>query len=191
MKRVFLLLFPRGPETLPAARFISFVLAQPAPHLFPPRRPVRLAFRPVPAQRPFPLPDSLPGGPHLSGASSSPTEPDSGSSPTRPRARRRVPLGPARPGPCSAPIKGTLDPLETPNQSRSRRFRKNLARAAAIVEASRSFAAPPFRFVFSTTSLLRSSAVVRGTSPTFYLPPSRSVSAAVARRRFRSAMRRR
>ena len=144
-----------------------------------------------PAQRPLPLPDSPPGGPRLSGASSSPTEPDSGSSPTRPRARRRVPLGPARPGPCSAPIKGTLDPLETPNRSRSRRFRKNLARAAAIVEASRSFAAPPFRFDFSTTSLLRSSAVVRGTSPTFYLPSFCSVSPVLARRRRRSAMRRR
>ena len=111
MKRVFLLLFPRGPETLPAARFISFVLAQPAPHLFPPRRPVRLAFRPVPAQRPFPLPDSLPGGPHLSGASSS-SRPSRTLAQVRPgHARAAVfPSGPHAKA-SAAPIKGTRDTL--------------------------------------------------------------------------------
>jgi len=98
--------FPRPRNFLPAGPFPR-LLAQPA-------------------QRPLPLPDSPPGRPRLSGASSSPTEPDSGSSPTWPRARRRVPLGPARPGPCSAPIKGTLDPLETPNRSRSCRLRKKI-----------------------------------------------------------------
>ena len=134
MKRAFLLLFPRGPETLPAARFFFCSGPTGVPVFFLPAGlfPVLGPLRP---SAPFPLPDSPPGGPRLSGASSSPTEPDSGSSPTRPRARRRVPLGPARPGPCSAPIKGTLDPLEIPNRSRSRRFRKNLARAAAIVGA--------------------------------------------------------
>ena len=118
MKKIFSFylsfFFPRSPATsFPRPR--NFLPAGPFPRLLA-----------QPAQRPLPLPDSPPGGPRLSGASSSPTEPDSGSSPTRPRARRRVPLGPARPGPCSAPIKGTLDPLETPNRSRSCRLRKKI-----------------------------------------------------------------
>jgi len=45
-------------------------------------------------------------------------------------ARRRVPLGPARQGPLSAPIKGTLDPLETPNPNPQPP--RNLARAAIV-----------------------------------------------------------
>ena len=178
----------------PSPFSLSFSLsaAQKTPRQPVPRRPVSpLPARSGPAPPPPPClaAKGVPpvGIVFLSGPSRTPAR----NRPRSPRARRRVPLGPARQGPCSAPIKGTLDPWKPQNRSRSRRLRKNLARAAAIVEASRSFAAPPFRFVFSTTSLLRSPAVVRGTSPTFYLPPSRSVSAAVARRRFRSAMRRR
>ena len=107
------------------------------------------------------------------------SEPDSSLKPTEIPARAPPSPSWARtPRSVLRPYKRNPRPLETPNRSRSRRLRKNLARAAAIVEASRSFAAPPFRFVFSTTSLLRSSAVVRGTSPTFYLPPFRSVSPA-------------
>ena len=96
----------RGPETfLPAGPFPR-LLAQPA-------------------QRPLPLPDSPPGGPRLSGASSSPTEPDSSLSPTRPRTpprstRARTPRRQPR------PYKRNPRPLEAPNRSRSRRLRKNL-----------------------------------------------------------------
>ena len=145
---------------------------------------------PSPAQRPSPLPVSPPCRPRPSGSSPSPDRAGLKLESDPAAHAAASPLG-RTPRPSLRPYKRNPRPLETPNRSRSRRLRKNLARAAAIVETSRSFAAPPFRFVFSTTSLLWSSAVVRGTSPTFYLPPSRSVSAAVARRRFRSAMRRR
>ena len=167
----------RGPENSSPAR---------SP---PARFPAPGPFRP---SAPSPSLSRCQGGPACRERLPPPSEPDSGSeSDPIPRAPPPSPSWARTPRSVLRPYKRNPRPLETPNRSRSRRLRKNLARAAAIVEASRSFAAPPFRFVFSTTSLLRSSAVVRGTSPTFYLPPSRSVSAAVARRRFRSAMRRR
>ena len=188
------------PLTLSAQPILPFFFSFPRPVSSPaisPRQPVpRRPVSPLPARSgPAPPPPSLSRcqeGPACRERLPPPSEPDSGSeSDPIPRAPPPSPSWARTPRSVLRPYKRNPRPLETPNRSRSRRLRKNLARAAAIVEASRSFAAPPFRFVFSTTSLLRSSAVVRGTSPTFYLPPSRSVSAAVARRRFRSAMRRR
>ena len=97
--------FPRPRNFLPAGPFPR-LLAQPA-------------------QRPLPLPDSPPGGPRLSGASSSPTEPDSSLSPTRPRAPPR-PTRARTPRRQPRPYKRNPRPLEAPNRSRSRRLRKNL-----------------------------------------------------------------
>ena len=176
--------------TLSAQPISAFFFFHPAAQqLFFPAGPPPRSW-PNPAQRPFPLPVSPPGGSRPSGPSSSPTEPDSSLSPTRPRAPPR-PTRARTPRRQPRPYKRNPRPLEAPKPKPQPPPSQKPSRAAAIVEASRSFAAPPFRFVFSTTSLLRSSAVVRGTSPTFYLPPSRSVSAAFTRRSFRSAMRRR
>ena len=150
MKRVFLLLFPRGPETLPAARFISFVLAQPAPHPFLPAGPFAPFLGP---SRPSAL------SPSLYRCQADPARQDR--LPPRPsrtlarvrpgHARRRVPLGPARQGPCSAPIKGTrytLLALANPS-SQNRRLRRARTsppcrRSASPSRRHRCSGAPPW-----------------------------------------------
>ena len=98
--------FSRGPFSL--HRPISPPLAQSGPAPYPPSLSHRQA---GPARR-----DRLPPRPSRTLARVRPGH-----------ARRRVPLGPARQGPCSAPIKGTLDPPGNP---------KPEAAAAAVAKAS-------------------------------------------------------
>jgi len=121
---------------------LFYFLPRPIPFLST-KRPRKLFPRTIflaPARFPAPgpiqpsaipsLPVSPPGGPCLSGASPSP---DRAGLKLRvrldPARAAAPPLGPARQGPRSAPIKGTLDPLDILNRTRSRRLRQNLASA--------------------------------------------------------------
>ena len=104
---------PRNPSCGP---FHFFCFGPTGAPPFPPRRPVRPASWPKTAQRPSPPCLAAKRAPpvgtvFLSGPSRTPAR----IRPRSPRARRRVPLGPARQGPRSALIKGTLDPLEILN----------------------------------------------------------------------------
>ena len=107
-------------------------------------------------------------------------------------ARRPDSAWPARQGPAPYYKSNAPRPLEPP-LTRSRRLSpsQNPSRAAAIVEFRLSSNPSPFRSVPSTTSPLQSFAVVRGTSPTPSLFLSRFLAGALARRSYRSAMRRR
>jgi hypothetical protein len=111
MKRVFLLLFPRGPETLPAARFISFVLAQPAPHpFFLPAGPFASPFGPFRPSALFPSRTHCQAGPTC--RARLPPRPSRTLARVRPgHARAAVfPSGPHAKA-SAAPIKGTRDTL--------------------------------------------------------------------------------
>ena len=112
------------PLTLSAQPILPFFFSFPRPVSSPaisprqpvPRRPVSpLTARSGPAPPPPPC-LAAKGVPPVGSVSLPRPSRTQAQSPTRSRApRRRVPLGPARQGPCSAPIKGTLDPLEILN----------------------------------------------------------------------------